>query len=249
MQSGRSRRTLRLNYKEIHTMKIKRLIVLSALILLVGMLAISLSACKLPASQGVATATSAGGSFPVPDSTNQNMGGIDVSAFSTQTAQAVIVPPDINPVTQVAPPAVTDTPPAAAPAGATPVPPTTAPGAAPTYVAANVSRPEDYVVQEGEWIYCLARRFDVNPYDLIAINGLNANGDIYPGLLLDIPQSGSYTGERTLLNHPTTYTVSAGDTIYTIACEFGDVAPESIAEQNDLSAPYTLNAGQVLTIP
>jgi hypothetical protein len=52
-----------------------------------------------------------------------------------------------------------------------------------------------------------------------------------------------------LQDHPTTYTVAAGDTIYSIACKFGDVDPMSIAIANDLDAPYNLDAGDRIHIP
>jgi LysM repeat protein len=41
----------------------------------------------------------------------------------------------------------------------------------------------------------------------------------------------------------------AGDTIYTIACAFGDVDPNAIIVVNGLESPYTLTPGQVLQIP
>jgi hypothetical protein len=43
--------------------------------------------------------------------------------------------------------------------------------------------------------------------------------------------------------------VVAGDTIYTIACKYGDVDPNAIAQANSLQAPYDLSAGKVLHIP
>jgi LysM repeat protein len=52
-----------------------------------------------------------------------------------------------------------------------------------------------------------------------------------------------------LLNHPTNYTVAGGDTIYTVACKYGDVDPMAIAQANGLSSPYTLSAGKVIYIP
>ena len=53
-----------------------------------------------------------------------------------------------------------------------------------------------------------------------------------------IPQNGSgFPGDRTLRAHPTTYTVQSGDTIYSIACLFGDVDPEAIAFVNNLTKP------------
>ena len=56
--------------------------------------------------------------------------------------------------------------------------------------------------------------------------------------------------EYMLQNHPTTYTVvSSSETLYSIACKFGDVDPSSIAAANGLSVGAALTAGQQLSIP
>ena len=55
--------------------------------------------------------------------------------------------------------------------------------------------------------------------------------------------------ERSLLDHPTQYTVVSGDTIYTVACAFGDVDPNAIIFANNLSEPYDLTPGQTIHIP
>jgi hypothetical protein len=50
--------------------------------------------------------------------------------------------------------------------------------------------------------------------------------------------------------HPTTYTVSTSNqTMYTIACEFGDVDLLAIAQANHISVDSTLSVGQQLEIP
>lgn len=46
----------------------------------------------------------------------------------------------------------------------TPGGPTTTPGA----------RPSTYILEKGEWPYCIARRFNVNPDELLALSGLTA---------------------------------------------------------------------------
>ena len=111
------------------------------------------------------------------------------------------------------------------------------------------SRPATYTLQEGEFVYCLARRFDVDPDQILSLNGLSEGTTVYAGTVLRIPQSGSFPGARALRNHPTTYTASAGETLYGVACEFGDVDPSSIATANGLSVGATLTAGQQLSIP
>ncbi len=110
--------------------------------------------------------------------------------------------------------------------------------------------PQTYVLQPREFPYCIARRFNLDPEELLAINNLTDGQLFQPGLELKIPQSGkTFPGERALIPHPATYTVQANDTIYSIACAYGDVDPMMIAYVNGLTPPYTLTAGQVLNIP
>ena len=114
-----------------------------------------------------------------------------------------------------------------------------------------VSAPSSYTLQQGEFLYCLARRFNINPDQLMSANGLTENTLLYPGKALTIPQSAApFPGDRAWHDHPTTYTVPSSDTtIYGAACWFGDVLPQDIASANGLTLSSTLTAGQQLTIP
>lgn len=113
------------------------------------------------------------------------------------------------------------------------------------------TRPVTYRLQKGEYPYCIARRFNVNPDELLALSGLSNNQTFYAGAVLQIPQTGNpYPGERMQKVHPTTYTVSgSGESMYTIACQFGDIDPLAIAQANRLPVDSLLFAGQQLTIP
>lgn len=141
-----------------------------------------------------------------------------------------------NPLTLVPPTGIATTP----VAGFTPVVivPTATPG-----------RPATYTLMPGEFPYCIARRFNVNPDDLLSMNGFSQGQILQPGLQLNIPQTGSFPGTRALHPHPSTYTVSVDDTIYGIACYFGDVDPTSIAAANGISLTTPLTTGRVLNIP
>lgn len=110
--------------------------------------------------------------------------------------------------------------------------------------------PATYTLQTGEFPFCIARRFNLDPGELLKINGLSSYSVYYAGMVLRIPQSGrTFPGNRALMPHPTTYNVSGGETINTIACAFGDVDPDAIAYVNGLTPPYRLSPGQVLNIP
>lgn len=116
----------------------------------------------------------------------------------------------------------------------------------------TLTRPTSYTLQKGEFPYCIARRFNVHPQDLLTLNGLSsAAGQVYhPGLVLQIPQTGRpFPAARALRTHPTTYTVPDSQaTVYKVACYFGDVDPQAIMQQNGLTSPQ-LAANQVLQIP
>jgi LysM repeat protein len=92
---------------------------------------------------------------------------------------------------------------------------------------------------------------NVNLTDLLALNNLTLNSNPPIGTKLLIPQSGNLwsSGDRALKPHPATYIVLSSDTIYGIACQFGDVFPEEIARVNGLVEPYDLSPGQELEIP
>jgi len=111
-------------------------------------------------------------------------------------------------------------------------------------------RPQTYVLQTGEWPYCIARRFDVNPDALLSASGLTSPDLYYPGLKLVIPQSGAFPGARVLASHPTTYSVNSGDeNVYSVACKYGDIYPDAIASANGISVSAKLTIGQQIKIP
>ena len=110
--------------------------------------------------------------------------------------------------------------------------------------------PDSYTLHEGEFIYCIARRFNIHPEDLEVYNGYESGTLLYPGDTLQIPSgSRAWVGDRALQYHPSNYTVIYGDTLYSIACLYGDVDPRAIAAANDLDIDAVLTPGVVLQIP
>jgi LysM repeat protein len=132
-------------------------------------------------------------------------------------------------------------------AATTAVPTTAVAGTPPT----SGPKPTSYTLQKGEFPYCIARRFNINPDELLSLNGLT-NGQIYyPDLTLKIPQTNNpFPSDRSLHTHPTTYTVPSADTtVYGVACYFGDVDPAAIAAKNGIAVSAALTSGQQLSIP
>jgi LysM repeat protein len=184
------------------------------------------------------------------------------SAFFTQTAIAkgegggVTSTPQVTNTPAFATVAATDTTPAATVSGASPTAAQATATVGATVIViptATPGIPSSYTIHEGETAWCLARRFNVDPYDLLSLNGLTENSLILPEDVLKIPSDGkTFPGDRALTPHTSgqLFTVqSPYNTVYTIACHFGDVDPNAIIAANNLPAPYTLQSGQKITIP
>ena len=225
--------------------------VIIALIIAVTVV-LGFTACTRSASPSIIsapTSTSQGAIPGTPQPTELSL----VQAWGTSTAIYVQTAQAMGLITAV-PTAVTPQPneattPGVPPTGAaaeTPVPGTTPIVIVPT---ATPGRPATYTLQTGEFPYCIARRFNVNPDDLLSLNGLSSGQILQPGLVLKIPQTGSYPAIRALNAHPANYTVAVDDTIYRIACHFGDVDPSSIAAANGIALTTPLTTGQILYIP
>jgi len=220
-------------------------IILAAMILLAG--------CQRSATNAPFGTATQQGTRTVP----QNVGGAtqdpmtQLELFASQTAMYATGLPTAT----ATPVGQTGTTPMASATNTSVVPPAGQATNTPVVVATTpvastvVTRPTTYTLQNGEYPYCIARRFNVNPDDLLALNGLSTTQLYPPGLTLKIPSTGTFPGPRALHTHPGTYTVVADDTIYGIACYYGDVDPLAIATANKLVAPYKLTVGQTLTIP
>ncbi len=211
---------------------------------LFAVLAIALTACQRTASTPVPTQSL---DFPGAP-TIENIQSIMVAG--TQTAIALYGTPEGGQEQPETPdPNATETP--IVISGDTPAPENPTPLPAVTPIPATTDKPSTYTLQKGEFPFCIARRFNIDPDELLALNGLTRSQSYFtPGTVLKIPQAGkAFPGARALLAHPTQYTVLSGDTIYSIACKFGDVDPLAIASQNGLQSPYSLTVGSQISIP
>ena len=153
------------------------------------------------------------------------------------------------------------------PATATPIPPTPVPPT-PTPLP-TATKPYDpninmygttnglttYTLQEGDSLVCLGRRFDISVTQLLAQNGIESPDEKGVGDTVIIPRSpkpwnlvDGY-GRRMLVLHPAAYRIQSGDTLFSIACAYGDVLPEDLAVQNHLVLGEPLTAGTTINIP
>lgn len=208
-------------------------------------LVLALTACERSASTPVPTANMP--AVPTAEGMQVIMEAVTQTAIaqfgtpeSEQLPEIVILDPDLNQGETPEPEATQDM------AAENPTPQPLA-----TTIPAFTERPATYTLQKGEFPFCIARRYNIDPDELLSLNGLTrSQGYFNPGIVLKIPQAGkAFPGSRALLPHPMLYIVLSGDTIYSIACKFGDVNPLEIASQNGLQPPYTLTVGSQLIIP
>ena len=127
-------------------------------------------------------------------------------------------------------------------------------------LTATPSEPFDYTIQEGDSLDALAQRFNLGPdgpqliyyqnQELLAPSG----GVIYVGQTIKIPLPGSVLPTTTPISPNLRagtlidYTVLPGDTLAGIAFKFNSIA-DNIIEENEITDPNALQAGDVLRIP
>ncbi|MBN1122354.1 MAG: LysM peptidoglycan-binding domain-containing protein [Anaerolineae bacterium] len=103
---------------------------------------------------------------------------------------------------------------------------------------------QTHVVQAGETLYRIAAQYGLTVEQLAAANGITNPALIYVGQVLVIPNG---DGESTA-SGTTSYTVAAGDTLYSIARRF-DTTVATLVSLNGLSNANVLYIGQVLVLP
>lgn len=179
--------------------------------------------------------------------------GLDSTAptLPTTTGTIITVPPTVPPVPTTCKPCTVPTaepPPSTNPDGSI-ITTTVAP-------ASTVPRPADgkYTVQSGDTLALIAARFGVTQAALAAANGITDPNMITTGMKLTIPAPPPTTTTTTAppppttTHAPTTYTVKAGDSLSSIAAQFG-ISQSVLAAANNITDPDKIYVGQVLKIP
>ena len=156
------------------------------------------------------------------------------SAILTQTAQALGDPISTSTPLPVSDPLVSPTP--------DPDQPTATPEIQVT----------TYVVVSGDWIFKIAREFNVDPQAIIDLNEELANsGALVVGMVLKIPTSATAPptdGTETPIEGGTIHVVKSGEWVWSIARLYG-IDPQVIIDANNLASPGTIYPGDELIIP
>ncbi len=138
---------------------------------------------------------------------------------------------------------------------ARPIPPTPTPTptlvATPTLAPTFTPTPPPYITYTVEWgdsLWSIALEFGVTVEALLEANGLSEDTILDMGQELLIPLVLEATPQPTSSPQGIIYTVVYGDSLWSIALEFG-VTVEALLEANGLSEDTILDIGQELIIP
>lgn len=210
-------------------------------------LALLMAGCQRPAAPDV-TATpdmGVGGQGTTQPSNVTTTPPVDVP--TPVVTETVTAEPTSEPT-----PLPTDVPTPVSPAEPTPsptAPPTPAPTAQPTPKPVEPGGGETvYVVQDGDNLFRIALKYNMDYNYLARYNGITNPALIYVGQKIKIPPAAMPTPTPAPGGGATTYTVKAGDNLFRIALRY-NMSYLYLAQYNGISAPYTVYVGQVIKIP
>lgn len=105
-----------------------------------------------------------------------------------------------------------------------------------------------YIVQRGDTLTTIARRFNTTPQAIAAANGIVNPNLIFAGQRLVIPSASALPPPTaTPAPPPTTYRVAVGDTLFRIALRFNTTVSE-LQRINNIRNPNLIFAGQIIRL-
>lgn len=114
-------------------------------------------------------------------------------------------------------------------------------------VAPQQVAPATYTVVAGDTVSAIAGRFGLRTADVLTWNGLTAQSVIQPGQTLTLSGPASVAPPAPAASTGS-YTISAGDTLFTLAQEHG-VSLDALLSANGLDRSSIIYPGQTLMIP
>lgn len=104
-----------------------------------------------------------------------------------------------------------------------------------------------YTVRQGDTLYSIARQFGTTVDAIQAANNISNISAISVGQQLNLPGGTSDSGQGSGAIS-STYTVQAGDTLYSIAQRF-DTTIQALSQLNGIDNPALLSVGQQIRVP
>ncbi len=114
-----------------------------------------------------------------------------------------------------------------------------------------VTLPQTHVVRPGETLTDIAIRYNTTVDALVTTNIITSPDNLVPGQVLTLPPTGGAqtspptSGAQTF---PVNYIVDTGETLRTIAAQFGTTW-QALAAYNNIANPNYIQAGMVIVIP
>ncbi len=111
--------------------------------------------------------------------------------------------------------------------------------------------PDDYTVKSGDTIYAIAWRYELDPEEFAAWNGISTSKFIKPGQRLHTRKPYNFdttidTKHESDIPYASPWVkANKGDTLYSLSKRSG-VSVERLAQLNQLNEPYTIKSGQTI---
>ena len=116
----------------------------------------------------------------------------------------------------------------------------------------GVTETVPYIVQAGDTLASIARRYHTTWQTLTQVNGLLSPNVVYSGQVIQLPSSGNPVDDGVATEAPANggvaYIVRPDDTLFRIALHYG-VSPWTLAAISQVANPALLYPGQELGIP
>ncbi|MCM1321657.1 MAG: M23 family metallopeptidase [Bacteroides sp.] len=112
---------------------------------------------------------------------------------------------------------------------------------------------ENYVVQKGDTLYSIGRKYQVTVAELCEANGIADSSVLKAGQKIIIPSkenppAPSASKDAGIPDKTESYTVQKGDTLYSIARRMG-ITVDILKILNQMSGNNTIKVGQILSVP
>jgi LysM repeat protein len=113
--------------------------------------------------------------------------------------------------------------------------------------SAESANPTVHIVQRGDTLYSVARRYGTTVNAIVQANGLRNSNWIYVGQRLVIPEAGT-TAASSISSSGSVHVVQKGENLYRIALRYGTTV-QALASANNLASTSLIYVGQKLVIP